>query len=336
MEQMKKPTAATVGSSGNTLVCNDSTPLVSGLGAYHSNEDGCKTPRPYLSVTMSEIKGMVIDPQQVPKERARWFIPSSLLSRSHAEQLASGRFVALWQDFDKDATVYDVATRCAAITGDADFLCYASRSSTEAVRKCRVIIPVSQTLTGADWVMAQTVLADAFDEAGLIADRAATRPGQLAYLPNRNPEFYDADYVWDGHRIDPVALFADRIARLQETAAKANAEAEVRRKAASERLERFKSSGATSAIAAFNLSHTCEEVLLAAGYERKGQDFRHPNSESGSYSCNVKDGIAYSLSPSDPLSGRARDAFGCYAMLNHGGDVTAAAKTVYAKMKEAA
>lgn len=335
MEQMKKPTAATVGSSGNTLVCNDSTPLVSGIGAYHSNEDGCKNPCPYLGVTLSEIKDMVTSPQQVPKKKALWAILSALWSRSHAEQLARGQYVAGWQDFDKAASVFDVATRWAEVSNGADYLCYATRSSTAANQKCRLIYPFTYQLSGEQWVTVQEIVADLFDEVGLIADRAATRPGQLCYLPNRG-EYYDADYVWDGYRIDPVELFADRIQQKQNAIAQANAEAEVRRKAASERLERFKSSGATSAIAAFNLSHTCEEVLLAAGYERMGQDFRHPNSESGSYSCNVKDGIAYSLSPSDPLHGRARDAFGCYAILNHGGDTTAAAKAVYLKLKEAA
>ena len=236
MAQMKKPTAATVGSSGNTQVWSDSTPMISGFGAYHSNESGCKNPRPYVTVTLAEIKQMVLNPAQVSKEQAQWFIPSSLLSRSHSEQLEHGQFVAGWQDFDQNATVYDVATRWMQVSGDADYLCYASRSSTAANRKCRLIFPLAKPMGGAEWVMTQDIVADLFDEAGLITDRAAARSGQLAYLPNRNPDFYDADYLWDGHHVDLVTMFADRIGQKHEAIAKANAEAEVRRSAASQRI----------------------------------------------------------------------------------------------------
>lgn len=340
MEQMKKPTAATVGflNSDNLISQLHSIKFCGGEGQYHSNEHGCKSPRPYLEVTPLDILMSALFPQGVDKPHSLWMMSSVTKSRNFATQRESGVFHALTLDIDNNRHpegFYGFVRWIEDRIGSPVCIAWTTKSATVDNQKLRAVILVDADMTGAEFCLYQSCLNDIATESGFDADRATERCGQLFYLPNKGA-FYDCYFWHDTHYLEPKVLFADRILQKQKEVAQANAEAETRRNASLERLERFKSSGATSAIAAFNLSHTVEDVLLAAGYERKGQDFRHPKSESGSYSCNVKDGVAYSLSPSDPLSGRARDAFGCYAILNHGGDVTAAAKAVYATMREAA
>ena len=68
--------------------------------------------------------------------------------------------------------------------------------------------------------------------------------------------------------------------------------------------------------------------MTSKGYDQEGETFRHPNSESGSFSATVRlddKGVlrVHTLSTSDPLysNGKgAHDAFSVYTELEHGGD----------------
>ncbi len=66
------------------------------------------------------------------------------------------------------------------------------------------------------------------------------------------------------------------------------------------------------------------------GYDQRGGKFRHPNSESGSFSTSIKDGRVHALSPNDLLytghGGGAHDAFSTFVALKHGGNTNAALK----------
>lgn len=89
-----------------------------------------------------------------------------------------------------------------------------------------------------------------------------------------------------------------------------------------------------SPIEWFNETHTLDEILGLACYDSNpshADKYRHPLSESGSFSARVwRDGAierVSTLSPSDPLfieTGEAHDAFGAWCILEHGGDETAA------------
>ncbi|MDD2660203.1 MAG: hypothetical protein PHY54_11095 [Methylococcales bacterium] len=77
------------------------------------------------------------------------------------------------------------------------------------------------------------------------------------------------------------------------------------------------------------------ELLTSFGYDQMGDSFRHPNSESGSYSAEVyiddtgRERV-HTLSTNDPLyvegSKSGHDAFSVYTLLKHGGDRNAALK----------
>lgn len=310
----------------------------SGFGQFHSNEPTVKSKKPYTHLTMAELVAMVKNPQAVDKEQARWFIPSALLSRNFAKQEQNGKFWALWADFDQKPRPIQDAVAFWIEHDDGCFaLFYSSRSATADRQKSRLIVPLAKPLSGDDWLLAQEFLNDALEAAGLIPDRASERAAQLCYLPNRG-EFYEYRILDYGRYFDPLTFFANQIAAKKAAIVLAEQEAEKRLKAAEANRLAFRASGSTSAVDAFNACHSVDEVLLKAGYSRKGSHFRHPHSESGSYSASIKDGRVFSLSPNDPLyTGKgAHDAFSAWTVLFFGGDASAAAKAVYTQMRRAA
>jgi len=89
--------------------------------------------------------------------------------------------------------------------------------------------------------------------------------------------------------------------------------------------------GFKSPIEAFNTAYLVEEILEQAGYDQRGDQFRHPNSESGSFSASVQNRRVHTLSSADPLwtgggGVGAHDAFSVFTVLYHGGDRTKAIK----------
>ena len=315
--------------------------LCSGFGQFHSNEPTAKNRKPYIPVTMAEIEAMVKDPQALDKAQARWVIPSALLSRNFAEQEKNGEYWALWADFDQEPKpIADISWYWEQYTDGCNALFYSSRSATAERQKSRLIVPLAKSLTGADWLLSQECLNDALQAAGFMPDRTTERAAQLCYLPNRG-EFYDAYTVTDGTHFDPLTFYAEPIAAKKAAIVLAEQEAAQRIKAAEANRLAFRASGSTSAIEAFNTCHSVDEVLLKAGYTRKGSHYRHPQSESGGYSASVKNGRVFSLSSNDPLftggaGNGAHDAFSAWAVLFFGGDMTAAAKVIYDQMREAA
>ena len=312
--------------------------LCSGFGQFHSDEPTAKVRKPYKPITLDEIVAMFKEPPSVHKSEGRWVIPSTLLSRNFSAQETDGEFWALWADFDVNPKPISVVSQLVeGIIGDSDALYGSSRSATEECPKSHAFIPLGAPLSGSDYVLVQECLNDALAAIGLVPDRASDRPGQLCYLPNRGA-YYDCYWVLDGKRFDPLTAFADQMAAKRAAIAAEVAEVELRRQAAEANRLQFRASGSTSAVEAFNACHTVDEVLLKAGYQQRGSHFRHPHSESGSYSTSVKNGRAYALSANDPLysTAGAHDAFSAWAVLCFGGDQTAAAKVVYEMLKGAA
>ena len=70
--------------------------LCSGYGQYHTPNADKKNPRPLITCTLADIEQMLVTPNSVAKKSAQWFIPSTLLSRTFAEQYDDGEFWALW------------------------------------------------------------------------------------------------------------------------------------------------------------------------------------------------------------------------------------------------
>lgn len=313
-----------------------SAALCSGFGQFHTDEPGKAKRTPYASITWPQIVAQVDQPQQVDKGKAQWLIPSTLLSRTFKRQEAEGQFWVLWADLDKDPLelqrVVDVLAL--EIVGACDFEVYSSKGATVDRPKARILIPLRQPLSGAEWVQAQQVLNDELQQHGIQPDRASEGPAQLCYLPNRGAHYETASQR-DGARFDPLRAWAGLIEAKRQAQADAAAAldaartaAEARRKAAAARPG---GTGGRSLIDAFNAAYTVQDMLLQAGYAQRGDTFRHPDSESGSYSASVKDGRVHSLSSADPLytggrGGGAHDAFSAWCVLEHGGDRDAALK----------
>jgi hypothetical protein len=318
---------------------SDIPPLTSGFGQLHTNEPDPAKPRkrliPYKRIDWAGILLLVDNPQRVDKEVGRWLIPSSLPSRTFKTQFDHGEFWLLWADFDPGNPAASViAQAIAGITGGPQCEVYSSRSSTEAVPRTRALIPLGRPLTGADWSMAQEVLNDLLVDAGLVPDRATERPAQLCYLPNRGV-FYETCSQRKGHLFDPVVAWVDLISAKRKAVADAEQALLAERQAAAVRKAAqpapTSAAGRPTLIDAFNAVHHVADILLQEGYAQRGSSFRHPASESGSFSASVKDGRVHSLSSADPLytnggGGGAHDAFSTFCVLKHGGDQKAALK----------
>lgn len=252
--------------------------FVSGLGQYHSEKNGT----PYELLSWSQVQEFVDNPQQVDKKYARWIIPSCVLSRSAEEQRQKGQYSMLWFDFDEASKTLEEIAEITNKIGAAYEL-YTSRSATELTQKCRLLIPLKSQASFTDWHFMQKTINDWFDKHGVKPDRANKKANQLCYLPNKGT-YYKAIHKRHGEALTP-----------------------------------FRAIEPMTDISMFNSIYKVEDILQAALYRHDGKNnWRHPESESGSYSASVKDGRVFTLSDSDPLAnkdGKAHDAFSAYETL---------------------
>lgn len=306
----------------------------SGIGRFHTNESGKGNSTPYLLITFEEICQLVDNPQRVDKSLAQWLIPSTLLSRSFKEQEANGVFLMLWGDIDQTTkSLIEIEGIIKSLIPGCDYEIYTTKTATPSNQKCRILIPLNNPLSGGDWVICQQILNDKLESNGIIPDRASERPAQLCYLPNRG-EYYDSKTKRNGAFFDPTLTWVDEIKNKQDEIARKAAELEGFSNEAKFRREALQpNSGASSPdlIGAFNQAYTVQDILLKADYDQKGNTFRHPKSESGSYSASVKDDKVHSLSSNDPLYTNgggigAHDALSAFTVLFHKGKRNAALK----------
>lgn len=182
----------------------DTAKLVSGIGQTHTDEPGKEHRRPYLSITLAEIRAMVDNPPSVPKAKGQWFIPSTLPRRSFAEQEQHGEYWMLWADLDKDPKpLAEVDEAVLYLLGRRDYEVFASRSARLDYQKGRVLIPLAVPLSGVDWLACQRVLNDKLEAAGFKPDRTSERAAQLCYLP-AEAEFYTSYSMRNGEYFNPL------------------------------------------------------------------------------------------------------------------------------------
>ena len=322
------------------LLSNNEAKLLSGIGQFHTNEPDPNKPdkelKLYLSVTWPEIQAMADSPRSVPKAQGQWLIPSTYSSRNFAEQEQHGQYWLLWADVDQNpGGIEELLTIVAGLIADADIEVYTSRSATVDNQKARVLIPLEEALHFSDWSLCQQILNDKLATAGIEPDRASERAAQLCYLPNRG-EFYRNLNCRNGSAFNPLAAWVAEIEAKRAEIARQQAELEQAKTQARAKCEALKTDGRRDIYGAFNAAYTPMDWLTSTGYDQRGNTFRHPNSESGSYSASVKqdnNGLwrVHSLSSSDPLytggnGGGAHDAFSTFCVLMHGGDRDAALK----------
>jgi len=209
-----------------------------------------------------------------------------------------------------------------------DFELYNSSSATVDNQKARVLIPLDKPLCYVDWHLAQQTLNDKLEALDIIPDRASERAAQLCYLPNRG-EFYGGLSIRNGNYFNPMQSWGQAIASKREKIESDSLALASAKQNTMAKRDALKLSDAPDLIGAFNLVYTPQEWMLQAGYEQRGNSFRHPHSESGNYSATVKDGRVNAISSSDLLysGGKgAHDAFSTYVTLFHSGNRNAALK----------
>ena len=295
--------------------------------------------KPYLVIDLAGIRQLVDHPQEVDKGKAQWVIPSTLKTRNFKDQEERGEYWMLWADLDKNPRpLVEVKQAMDDVLENLfqlhNFEIYASKSARQDHQKGRLLIPLAKALSGSDWLNCQEILNDKLEACGITPDRASQGAAQLCYLPNRG-EFYESHSERDGDSFDPLKMWRDKVADKKQSIAQNKAALEVANKEAADRRAalklKFDTSGKPDLIGPFNEAFTVQQILLNNNYSQRGNTFRHPKSEGGSYSATVKDGRVHSLSSADPLYTEGggvggHDAFSAFMVLQHQGDINAALK----------
>ena len=316
--------------SGKVVPDLASLSVCSGFGQWHSPNNE-RDPKPYTSTTLASVRAMLDTPQSMAKENAQWVILSTLPSRVHTEQREQGYFVALWADIDDNSAMNaeQVYNRLHALL--PGFIAYTSRSATKENQKLRIIVPLTEAVSGSAFVRLQKILNNQLDKVGITPDRVTERAGQVCYLPNKG-EFWS----WDEKQgaLDPT-LWADDLADL----VREEKEAEQARKQAAEKARlkaaRFMATGCKSPIDAFNREYPLDLMLQTFGYTQRGKKYISPNSESGVPGVSITaDGLKWiSAHGSDRAIGKQTDtgsmgdAFDLFTYYEHGGNRKEAIKT---------
>jgi hypothetical protein len=293
------------------------------------------------TMDLDEVRAMVDTPIQVPKGKAPFILASSLPTRAWSAQKARGEFIMLWADIDKGNV--DLGSLTGVLSGllsDCDYEIYSSRSATKDDKRWRIILPLTAPISFQDWEQASELLNDAFDMVGIPPDRSSEKAGQPCFLPNRGT-YYESLSKREGVLFDPLAMWGTEIAqRIAEAEASWRRKLEEKAKRDEERSKKQVDMSDTP-INVFNQEYTVEDVLIDAGYDNKpGTDhWRHPGSESGSYSARVwpDTGRVSTLSTRDPLhnpGGHAHDSFSAFAAIFHDNDTEAAIRDVVVKLQE--
>ena len=160
--------------------------IISGLGQTFTCKSNNKI---YPIIGLDEIRTLVDNPQSVPKEKARWALPSAFHSRSSKEQPEHGSYLYLWADLDTVYMPIDEVRDAVESFIDADYEIYTTRSATKENQKARVLIPLANAISPSEWHMYQGALNKLICEHQIVPDDANKRYAQFFYLPNRG-DFY--------------------------------------------------------------------------------------------------------------------------------------------------
>jgi len=302
--------------------------LCSGLGAYHS--DNHKTnPKPYLTVSLTDIEQLVKCPNNVDKSQGQWVILSTLLSRESVKQHKNGIFHAVWLDIDVHTEKHAIQAFLADL-GIFYYWLYSTKSSTKTKQKRRVIIPLFSPANAFQFKTISEILNDKLAAAGIVPDRASERPNQVCYLPNKG-EYYD-------FHIEHAPLFDWENVLAKEIEDKATKERlrleednRLREQSRQRGIERM-ATGASSPIEAYNAAYDVEKNLKHFRYKKDGNKWLSPNSESGNAGVTVKDNHWFSSHASDYGIGQATsggchgDSFDLFVWYDHKGNRNAAIK----------
>ena len=340
--------------SKSSTISKQSFLLAHGALDTKINEVGAE----YDGISLKQIADLVNEPQATEKAKASFIIPSTYRQhdgRSHAAQRDHGEYWMLALDVDEgDPSLTELKSAVEEVTGNASALIYSSSGATEENRKWRVLIPLAEPISGADYVDAQLALFDLMQRKGINCDTALSRAGQPIYLPNvpqerrddlGNPQFYHGVRHRGNGLLVPLASniwanleFRRKNAEIAEQ--KAAAERSLR---ARERQEKREQLGGDDPVAEFNQRHSISDMLLGNGYERQGRSdsYQSPMQSSGSHATKDFGTHWVSLSGSDQAAGLGQssgdfcwgDAFDLYCYFEHGNDMKAAVRAYGAELR---
>jgi hypothetical protein len=313
----------------DSVTAPTSKAMVSGFGTKATDNAGA-TPQNLTTISFDGIRALIDKPihQGIPKSEAQWVIPSMHQTRKQEAQREHGRYVMLWADIDNPVhTIAQMGEIMSAIVEGCDYEIYASSSAKEDYQKCRILVPLSAELTPQQWLISQELLNAKLSANSIEPDTANVRLWQVMYLPNIG-EYYTKANNRNGDLFQPLKDWAGDIAQRNEELAQREAELKQANEAALQARQSLKASqvgeGADSLIHAFNAAYDVAGILLQAGYSQRGHTFRHPNSQTGSYSASMaKDGRVHTLSSADPLytgGNGGHDAFSVFEVLVHNGN----------------
>jgi hypothetical protein len=312
----------------------------------------------YDGITIGEIAKLVSEPQATEKADAKFFIPSTYREhdgRSHAAQRDKGEYWMLAIDVDEgDPSLTEVKTAVERVTGNASALIYSSSGASEDNRKWRALIPLSEPISGEDYVDAQLALFDLMQAEGIACDAALSRTGQPIYLPNvpparrdnlGQPQFYHGLRNRGEGLLIPAEskIWANLEFRRKNEAIAAERAAAERQLRAQNRAQQQKDFDGVDPVAEFNRSNTISDMMLRHGYEKLGRSdsYRSPMQTSGSHATKDFGAHWVSLSGSDRAAGIGQasaefcwgDAFDLYCYFEHDNDMRAAVRAYAAELR---
>mgnify|MGYP001120904196 FL=1 len=301
---------------------------------------------------------------------AGWITPSTLMSRDIDKQRAQGQFFGCGLDFDDVPVYFDWLDGVERVLGKLVYIAYSSSRCSQDNQKMRVMIPFNRPISGTEFEAVTKLMFDDLEAAGLAPDAAMKEPNRVFFLPyhgelyrwtvstgneffghgrkNANVDAFDpmALAIDESMLMDPLGDYAARMS--DESVGQKEIDRQMAKAVAAERRRLNKkphNADLAKPIDWFNAHTTIADLLLRHGYEtrehRLGQQFRHPASESGSFSGVVfaNDGVEryFTLSTTDRLHDpeqRAHSAFSVYTVLDHNGDSNSAVKAAAAMMKQ--
>jgi len=321
-----------------------------------------KPDQEYKSISLAEIAKMVSDPQATEKADAAFIIPSSYRAhdgRKHSAQREHGEFHYLALDIDEGSpSLVELKDAVKRATGNAVAMIYSSSGASEDNRKWRVLIPLLEPISGADYGDTQLALFSMMGEQQIVTDPALARVGQPIFLPNVPPAKRDQHgqplfYHQDLHRGDGYLdvknseIWANMQFRRQQVEIAERQVAQDRAARQAERIARREASGDDlDPVAEFNARHTVEDMLLRCGYTRDGnsQSYSSRYQSSGSFATkNFNNEYWVSLSGSDvgAALGAVKgdycwgDAFDLFCHFEHNGDMKAAVRSYAGELRPA-
>jgi hypothetical protein len=285
----------------------DNFNLCSGYGKwYTTNPEARVVQSEYKTITIEKIFEMASTPTSLAKDKAQWVIPSTLLTRVHAEQREKGVYYAIWGDIDEHTELESVKEVLAELVGHNQYLIYSSSRSKVELKKWRIFIPLAQTANGDEYKSLAEILNERLARAGITPDEKNTEYGQVFYLPNISTEstFYD-HFISDAVSLfDWREMLKDELAQKRQQAQDQIKQDELAREQYRVKAIERVASGELLPINAYKACYDLETMMRTYGYIKCGNRWLSPNSSSGSAGVTVKNGKWISSHASDAGIGR--------------------------------